>query len=483
MERANDTPNTARPVGFTSPARAPGAVIAAIGAARMRLVGATMANSVPPASSDADEVARLRERVAQLEAEQGAVRGPRWRTALALVMLLIGGILFPIGVVGIWAQRTVNDTTRYVQTVAPLLEDAQVQNVLADEITTALFNQVDVKNLLEEALPPKAAPLSGSIENGLQSFVRGQVLNALETPAAQEAWNRANEELQSQIIAALKGEPSGSVSISGDTIVLDTGDLIEEIKSILVQRGFSFLDRIPVPAAADRQIVLVESAQVTKVQTIYRLSDIASNTLIWFAMALIFGAVLVSNRRRQWLLASGVVIALGASLVGLTVIFGRDAALASVGAGDPSFQASVFDILTRFLRGLARAGLALGIVIAVGAWLAGPSSLASGIRSGVGAAEAALARACVSYVPQLASFGRWVAQWRAGLRVLIVGVSVLSVLGRADISVGRIWWTVAFALVAWVVVDTFAFMAPRAPSDDDAPHADATAAPETSAVE
>lgn len=418
----------------------------------------TFANNSANPAVDADEVERLRARVAQLENEQQQAQGPRWRTALAVVMLLIGGLVFPVGLVGIWAERTVNNTDRYVATVAPLLADAQVQNVLADQITDGLFSQIDVSALLAEALPPRAAALSGSIESGLTKFVRSEVLKALETPAAQEAWARANARLQEQIIAALKGQESGAVSISGDTIVLDTGDLLTQVKDILVQRGFTFLQKVPLPPQVDRQIVLVQSDQISQIQTIYRLSDVASSTLVWLALALIFGSVLVGKRRRRWLLAAGVVIAVGAAAVGLALVFGREAVLTSIGAADPSFQASVFDILTRFLQGLARAGVALGIVIALAAWLAGPSSVATGIRNGTVAAERAIARAIVRYVPQIAGFGRWVAQWRSGFRVVIIGVAALSIFGRADISAGRIWWTFALSLLAWLIVDTVAAM-------------------------
>jgi hypothetical protein len=435
-----------------------------------------MSESTPTTGSaasaaDADEVERLRARVAQLEHEQAQARGPRWRTALALVLLLIGGLIFPVGLVGIWAQRTVNNTDRYVATVAPLLADAQVQNVLADQITDGLFNQVDISTLLAEVLPPRAAVLSGPIESGLEKFVRSEVLKALETPVAQEAWARANARLQEQIIAALKGQDAGAVSVVGDTIVLDTGDLLTQVKQILVQRGFTFLEKVPLPPQADRQIVLIQSDQITSIQSIYRLANIASSALVWIALALIFGAVLVGNRHRRWLLAAGVVIAVGAGVVGLALVFGREAALTSIGAADPSFQASVFDILTRFLQGLARAGVALGIVIAVAAWLAGPSAFATGIRSGVVAAERALARAVVRYVPQVAGFGRWVGQWRSGFRVVIIGLAILSIFGRADISAGRIVWTFALSLLAWLIVDTVAATGdagtPRSLADDE----------------
>jgi hypothetical protein len=401
------------------------------------------------------EVESLRKRVAELEAERAArPRPPRWRTALATVFLILGGFLLPVGLVGIWADRTVNDTDRYVETVAPLIDDLQVQNRLADEITAALFANVDVEALIQEVLPPRADPLASPLTNGLESFVRSEVLDLLEQPAAQEAWARVNAELQSRIIAALRGESDGSVTIQGDAIVLDTGFLIEQVRDLLVERGFTIVEGVPIPDVVDREIVLLRSEQVVTISRVYQLTDVATSWLIWIALGLLVAAVIAGGDRRRWLLAAGVVMALGAGLVTAALAIGRESLLASLGAASESFEASLYDILTRFLEGLARAGIVLGVVIALGAWLAGPGSTPVGIRRGIVAGESALARTLVRYLPGLATFGAALARWRSAVLVVIVGLGALSVFGRADLSAGRVLWTAALVVIGWLILDT-----------------------------
>ena len=47
-----------------------------------------------------------------------------------------------------WGQRTLNDTERYVDTVAPLVDSAEVQDVVATRVTDAIEEQVDIEAIL-----------------------------------------------------------------------------------------------------------------------------------------------------------------------------------------------------------------------------------------------------------------------------------------------------------------------------------------------
>jgi hypothetical protein len=422
----------------------------------------------------AAEVDELRRRVAELEAERPPIQRPsRWRTASATLLFLLGTLLLPIGVVGLWAERTVNDTDRYVQTVGPLIVDKNVQNLLADRITNALLDQVDVEALVAEVLPPRAEPLSGAIENGLRSFLRSEVMDLLNSPATEQAWNRINATLQDRLVSALRGEPSGAVSVEGDTVLLDTGFLIQEVKRLLVERGFTFVEKVPIPAAADRSIVLLQSEQVTTISRVYKLADIATTWLIWVALGLLAAAILAGIDRRRWSIAVGASLAATTAIMFVALGILRQSLLRTRGVSDDSVEASVFDIVTRFFDGMLRAGFALGLVLIIVGLLAGPSGIARGIRGATTAALANLATALDRYLPQVRPFGRFVRQARSGLRVVIVAIAALSILGRADLSAGRVWWTVIVALIAWLIVDLFA--AWPEPQDDEA--AEATGPP------
>src|SRR3954471_21326808 len=85
-----------------------------------------------------------------------ATRAPRWRRWTAGFLIALSCILAPLSVVSIWVRNQVLDTDRYVATVAPLASNPEIINTAAADITTALFNSVNVEDKAKEALPQRA---------------------------------------------------------------------------------------------------------------------------------------------------------------------------------------------------------------------------------------------------------------------------------------------------------------------------------------
>jgi len=71
----------------------------------------------------------------------------RWRTILAVVLIVVGCVLAPLAGVAVWARNQVTNTDRYVRTVAPLASDPAIQQAIADQITTQIFTYLDVRGL------------------------------------------------------------------------------------------------------------------------------------------------------------------------------------------------------------------------------------------------------------------------------------------------------------------------------------------------
>ena len=81
------------------------------------------------------ELEQLRAEVAGLRAqvEEGGPPGggvpaarvsrQRWRTPVAVLLILVGCLLAPLSVLAIWAKNQVTNTDRYVATVTPLASD------------------------------------------------------------------------------------------------------------------------------------------------------------------------------------------------------------------------------------------------------------------------------------------------------------------------------------------------------------------------
>src|SRR5437763_1885784 len=96
---------------------------------------------------------------------------PRWRRALVAVLVVIGCVLAPLSIVSVWLKSTLLDTDRYVSTVGPLIDNPDVQQALANRITTVLLQSTGVEDKIIDALPPKASFAAPAIASGLDSFV------------------------------------------------------------------------------------------------------------------------------------------------------------------------------------------------------------------------------------------------------------------------------------------------------------------------
>ena len=113
-------------------------------------------------NSDADlrqVVEEQQRRIAELEAHQAAPRREKrhhpHRFWIAL-LLVTGTLLTPIGITALFVHTQLKDTSRYVQTIKPLASNPAVQAYVADQVTTSLFDQVDVESYVRNALPRAA---------------------------------------------------------------------------------------------------------------------------------------------------------------------------------------------------------------------------------------------------------------------------------------------------------------------------------------
>ena len=95
---------------------------------------------------------------------------PRWKRALAVVLLVIGFVLVPLSAVSIWSRNQLLNTDRYVSTVSPLADNADIQKVVATNAVDALFSSVDVSSKISGALPKRAKFLGDTIAAQAQGY-------------------------------------------------------------------------------------------------------------------------------------------------------------------------------------------------------------------------------------------------------------------------------------------------------------------------
>ncbi|HET8560480.1 MAG TPA: hypothetical protein VFL69_08195 [Marmoricola sp.] len=384
------------------------------------------------------EVARLRQELQQAEEPPAPPRPRRGRTARwvgASVLFLVVALLAPLSVVATWVHDEVSDTNRYVATVTPLASDPAVQQAVVTRTTNTIMANIDVQAVTQEAvdalsqrgLPPRAAAglsaLSTPLENGVRSFVEKAVTRLVHSDAFQQAWVQINRTAHAQLVAVLTGKQTGAVKVVGDRVTLDLAPVIDKVKTRLTQAGFGLAAQVP---EVSTNITLVESADITKAQTAFRLLGAVARGLPILAVLLLAAAVALAPGRRRALMVGGLVVAGSMLLLGLLLNAFRPVYL---GALPPDVSASaagaVYDTLVGFIRLNLRAVLVLFLALALVAWVTGPSAAAVSVRHGSRRAVDFVRHGSEQAGIHTGAFGASLYRLRVPIRVGIAGVVVL----------------------------------------------------------
>jgi hypothetical protein len=407
----------------------------------------------------------LAKRVEQLEDRRTKRR--RLRRVSAALLLVIAVLLFTLAVPGVWVRRTIADTDRYVDLVAPLAQDPAVQEYLTRTVTNQVFEALGVEERLESALAeraPRLVFLAGPLADAVRGFVQEKVQAIFASDAFATYWERANRYVHEQLVAALRGE--------GDVLVLSDGQVILSLLP-LVNQGLQAVSSVT-SELLGRQIELpditaveVPSEAVARIEqalgtdlpdrfgtvTVYDSEELAAvqdavdlaGRLITLIVVLFFlaaaGALWASTRRRRTL------VQLTTALAVVLVIERRFAIAAAnrvVGAAKPENRDAASAVVDQVLGTLLRFTGWL-LVLAVGtlliALLSGPYPWAVRLRGWVrdvgSAVTGAVGRG--EGVPAAA----WIGDHRDALMLGGAAVFVL-VLLVANLSVG---WFLLVALL------------------------------------
>lgn len=200
-------------------------------------------------------------------------------SVLAKLLALVSALLLPLALAGAWAEPVVTDTDRYVAAVAPLAEDPDVQEAVAERVAQVVRDRVG-----------PVSPAGGGaavVEDATRRVVAGE--------AFARAWRRAHAEVHRQFLAAMR-------SGDDDTLTLRLDPLVEQVLGGLAQE----LGLPRRPAVTTTLAVPVASAADTaRAREAYRLVGALSPalTLVWAAVLVL--ALLPGRRRSTLAVAAG----------------------------------------------------------------------------------------------------------------------------------------------------------------------------------
>jgi hypothetical protein len=358
------------------------------------------------------------------EGPAGEASKPRrnrgWRRIVVSLLVIIGCVLAPLSVLGVWVKNTMLDTDQYVDTVGPLIDNPDVQSALATRITNAVVEGSGVEEKIADALPPQASFVAPAVADGLEQLVHKTALKLVQSDQMETLWDTVNRRAHTQVVALLKGESKGdNVTTSNGNVVVHLGPLVGKVRAALEKRGIDVFDEGDA-TRANRGIVLIKSDTLKSAQDITDLLQKLAYILPILTLLMFAAAIALSRNRRRTIMRSALGLALAMGLLLVVFNVGRHLYLGALPSTvNENAAAAVYDQLLSFLRLSLRTAFFVALIIAFAAWVSGPGRSATRFRNGVtGLAH----RHETGKAPS--GIAVFVARYKTALRITVVGIAL-----------------------------------------------------------
>ncbi|MGH3478570.1 MAG: hypothetical protein ACRDQD_17245 [Nocardioidaceae bacterium] len=414
-----------------------------------------------PATRGEAESAISPNATALVEAPQAGKGQSRGRAVTAVVCVVLAALLTTPAAVAYWGQRTLNDSERYVDTVGPLVDSPEVQDVIATTVTDAIEQQVDIEAILNDVFAgvitdrPRLEQLVGPLSAAINGLIDREVRAFVASDEFADIWTRVSIRVQQTAEQLLKGDESGAVSLQDDEVVLDVGEVIDQVKQRLADRGLTFVENAPIPET-NRQIVLLDAPQLKQVRNIYAFTNPVARWLLPLVGVLYLLAFVLARRRPRMTVTIGAALAANALLVALALSTGRQLFINEL-SGTVFGPASrdFYDTLLTYLQRGQQVFLALGLILVVAGWFAGSNKYGTTVRTTVNGGLEGLG-AQLAATGQIGTVGRWVLPNAGWLRVVVVTLGSVVLLWGNEVTLTRLWWCLALVLVFLAAVQILA---------------------------
>jgi hypothetical protein len=393
----------------------------------------------------------------------GSKRPGGWRAPVSAVLIVLGCILAPVCVLGVWGANQVGNTDRFVANMSPLISEPPIQHALSARITTEITSRLDVAAVTNQAAAqasaahlPRIATLlhtfSGQIASAANSAIGTAVASVVASPAIASVWTQGLRASHTGLVRVLSGQGGGAVNVVGNQVVLNLGPLITQAKKQLSAQGITAVNNIP---NVNATFPLFEAPNLAKAQQGYRLTQTLKWLLPFLALALLAVGVYVARGHRRALIGAALGLAASMLVLGIALTIARVLYLDSVPKNVlPSDAAgALYDTLIRFIRQGLRVILVVGLVIAIGAFLSGPSVTAVRTRRAVGSGIGWLRTRGEQAGVRAGPAGEWTAAHKTLLRASAITLVALIFVFWGQPTVGVVIMLVVVLLVLLGLVE------------------------------
>jgi len=305
------------------------------------------------------------------------------RGVLVWVLFALATILLFVSSLTVWSKRQLLDDDAWAHSSTQLLANDEVRGAIAQKLSDALFQRVDVEAQLRERLPAQrkgtAAVLAAALQNTVVPTAADRLL---QRPRVQALWENANKRAHAAVLRVLEGKDlgkNGNISTANGEVTLD---LRPAIMRLATRLGLE--DKLKANADPNAgQLVIMKSSQLSAAQTAVKILKALSSLLLIAVVALYALAIYLAQGRRRLLLG-----ATGASLVlvGLVIASLRrflggaivDALVKTEANKQP--VRVIWSLETTVLRDIAVILVVYGALVLLATALAGSNRLAVAVR-------------------------------------------------------------------------------------------------------
>jgi hypothetical protein len=291
----------------------------------------------------------------------------------AATLLVVGTLLWSAATFGIWAKRQALDTDNWVSTSTQLLQNDQIRTALAVTLVDRLYDTASVQQRLEQVLPPRLQRLAAPAAAGLREVALRNAPRVLGTAAALKAWQASNRTTHQAFLAIVDGKVA-----PGGTVSLNVKGLLQRVAgSTGLPAGAA--DKLPASVAS---IEILQSDQVKTAQDVVRGFRDSLWVIIVLTVLAFAGAIALGTDRRRGVVNVGICIMISALIVLAVRRVAGHWLVGQLADAPNAHQAAndVWTIATSLLVAAAEGAFLFGLILASGAWVAGPGRVATGAR-------------------------------------------------------------------------------------------------------
>jgi hypothetical protein len=302
----------------------------------------------------------------------------RGRKIAVWSLVVLASIVGVVAILTTFVNRQLLDNHSWHKASARIIQDPKVRAAVSTQLVNALYQNVDVSQQLESRLPKDFKQLAAPAAGALREPATKAVEYLLSQPRFQQLFVAASDVAHQKLVNVLENKTGYGIDTGNGVVTLDVSQLLQQLGAEL---GIpqDALDKLPPDAG---NITIMSSDQLSLAQQGVRAIKVLS---VWFLVIvfLLYGLAIYLARgaRRKTLLHVGWALV----LVGLIVLVARQVlgnyvvnALTQPEYRPPSH--SIWLIATDILGQIGWAVAFYGIIVVLGASLAGPSRIATAIR-------------------------------------------------------------------------------------------------------